>query len=74
MPGGRVHDRGARRHNSFQFGAANSPEQGETLWRLARLRTGATSLFDVVMTFDYPSRVAILFAPVAGPAPRPGPA
>ncbi|HHX40500.1 MAG TPA: hypothetical protein GX715_11085 [Armatimonadetes bacterium] len=44
-PGGR---------SSFQFGAANSPEQGEALWRLARLRTGATSLFDLVMTFDYP--------------------
>lgn len=41
-------------HNSFQFGAANSPEQGEALWRSVRLRTGATSLFDVVMTFDYP--------------------
>lgn len=44
VPGGR---------NSLQFGAANSPEMGEALWRAVRLRAGAASLFDLVVKFDY---------------------
>ena len=40
--------------NALQIGAATSSETGEALWRAVRFRTGAVSLFDLVMKFDYP--------------------
>lgn len=40
--------------NALQFGAASSTELGETLWRAVRARTGAASLFDLVLGYDYP--------------------
>ncbi|MCE5238983.1 family 10 glycosylhydrolase [bacterium] len=40
--------------NALQIGAATSSELGEALWRAVRLRTGAMTLFDLVMRFDYP--------------------
>jgi hypothetical protein len=41
--------------NTFQFGASNSPQVGEALWKSAKLRSGVYSVLDVAMKFDYPS-------------------
>ncbi len=40
--------------NALQFGAASSNEVGETLWKSVKLRTGASSVFDVVIAVGYP--------------------
>lgn len=40
--------------NAFQFGAANSTEMGEALWKSVKLRTGSSSLADMVLKVDYP--------------------
>lgn len=40
--------------NALQFGAANSYDVGEALWRAVRMRGVQNAVADLVMTFDYP--------------------
>ena len=40
--------------NLLMFGASSSGTTGEALWESIRLRTGSKSLFDIVLSVDYP--------------------
>jgi hypothetical protein len=37
-----------------QFGAANSPEKGEALWKAVRFSTPAAAVYDLAVSVKYP--------------------
>lgn len=40
--------------NTVQFGAANSPEKGEALWKAVRFSTPAAAVYDLAVSVKYP--------------------